>query len=95
MALIWLVESLLALLFLVFLFFLVTGFILMMCLPFISTEDYTSDIHLSNNNTTDFTAISTNIKAKGTTKMRWAKRSHRVSDDSFANAVMWGDLGND
>ena len=82
------------LLFLVFLFFLVMGFILIMCLPFISTEEYNSDVYLSDNNV-DFSGMSSNIKAKGTTKMRWAKRSHKVSDDSFANAVMWGDLGND
>ena len=80
------------LLFLVFLFFLFAGFILIMCLPFISTEEYNSDVYLSDIN---FSGISNNIKAKGTTKMRWAKRSHKVSDDSFANAVMWGDLGND
>ena len=94
MALIWLVESLVALLFLVFLFFVITAFILILCLPFISMENYNSDIYLSDNNV-DFSGITNNIKAKGTTKMRWAKRSHKVSDDSFANGVMWADLGND
>ena len=83
----------LGLLFLVFLFFLVAGFILIMCLPFIPTQEYNSDIYLSDNKV-DFTDIGTNIKAKGTTKMRWAKRTQQ-RDDSFANAVMWGDLGND
>ena len=57
-------------------------------------EEYNSDVYLSDNNI-NLSGISNNIKAKGTTKMRWAKRSHKVSDDSFANAVMWGDLGND
>jgi hypothetical protein len=35
-----------------------------------------------------------NIKTKSRTKERWAKRSQQY-DDSFANGIMWADLGND
>jgi len=34
-----------------------------------------------------------NIKSKTTTKMRWAKRTQ--DNNSFANGIMWADLGND
>ena len=46
-----------------------------------------------NNNTLD--SIPHNAKSKTTTKKRWAKSTHQVPNDSFASAIMWGDLGND
>jgi hypothetical protein len=44
--------------------------------------------------TPDISNLSRNIKSKTTTKARWAQRSQHV-DDSFANGIMWADLGND
>ena len=44
--------------------------------------------------TPDISKLSRNIKSKTTTKARWAKRSQHT-DDSFANGIMWADLGND
>ena len=35
-----------------------------------------------------------NLKGKSRTKERWARRSQQY-DDSFANGIMWADLGND
>lgn len=43
----------------------------------------------------DISNLSRNIKSKTTTKARWAQRSQKTSDDSFANGIMWADLGND
>lgn len=40
-------------------------------------------------------SIPHNAKSKTTTKKRWAKSTHQVPNDSFASAIMWGDLGND
>tara|TARA_R100000353_G_scaffold161371_1_gene121297 strand:- start:300 stop:548 length:249 start_codon:yes stop_codon:yes gene_type:complete len=37
-------------------------------------------------------SIPNNAKSKATTKKRWARSTH---DNSFADAIMWGDLGND
>ena len=93
MALIWLVESLMALLFAAFVFLSIVIFVMILLSPFLSLEDYDSNVYL-HDDTSDFSEISTNIKAKGTTKMRWAKRSQQP-DDSFANGIMWADLGND
>lgn len=45
------------------------------------------------NNSLD--SIPHNAKSKTTTKKRWAKSTHQVPNDSFASAIMWGDLGND
>lgn len=42
----------------------------------------------------DISKLSRNIKSKTTTKARWAQRSQQY-DDSFANGIMWADLGND
>ena len=81
------------LLFAAFLFLSIMLFLVILLSPFLSLEDPNSDIYL-HDDTTNFSEISTNIKAKGTTKMRWAKRSQQ-SDDSFANGIMWADLGND
>lgn len=54
-------------------------------------NEYTSDIYLTNNSTIG--DLPPNIKSKTTTKMRWARRTH--DNNSFADAVIWGDLGND
>lgn len=52
---------------------------------------YSSDVYLADKST--IADLPPNIKSKTTTKMRWAKRTQ--DDDSFANAIMWADLGND
>jgi hypothetical protein len=53
--------------------------------------EYSSDVYLADKST--IADLPRNIKSKTTTKMRWAKRTE--PDNSFANAVMWADLGND
>ena len=53
--------------------------------------EYSSDVYLADKST--IADLPPNIKSKTTTKMRWAKRTQ--DDDSFANAIMWADLGND
>lgn len=35
-----------------------------------------------------------NLKGQPATKERWARRTQQ-QDNSFANAIMWADLGND
>lgn len=44
---------------------------------------------------TDISNIPNNIKAKTTTKARWAKRSQQYDDSFGGAAIMWADLGND
>ena len=39
-------------------------------------------------------SIPNNAKSKATTKKKWA-RSTQQYDNSFANGIMWADLGND
>jgi len=53
--------------------------------------EYSSDVYLSDKRT--IADLPRNIKSKTTTKMRWARRTH--DNNSFADAVIWGDLGND
>jgi len=65
--------------------------LLLVFLGLLPNEQYTSDVYLADKST--IADLPPNIKSKTTTKMRWAKRTE--SDNSFANAVMWGDLGND
>ena len=91
MALIWIWDVAL------FIFFAGTlyySIILLLNIPFIFLPEieYNSNIYLDDSNNIE--GIPNNIKSKTTTKMRWAKRTQQ-RDDSFANAVMWGDLGND
>jgi len=52
-----------------------------------------SHMYLCNDTVESFEVIAGNIKSKTTTKMRWARRTH--DNNSFADAVIWGDLGND
>ena len=53
--------------------------------------EYDSDIYLQDESNIE--GLPNNIKSKTTTKMRWAKRSQ--DNNSFANGIMWADLGND
>jgi len=53
--------------------------------------EYSSNVYLSDKRT--IADLPRNIKSKTTTKMRWARRTH--DNNSFADAVIWGDLGND
>ena len=80
----------------VFIFFVTTLYysiilLLSFLLLFCTNIEYTSDIYLDDGNSIE--GIPNNIKSKTTTKMRWAKRSQ--DNNSFANGIMWADLGND
>ena len=65
--------------------------LLLIFLGLLPKQQYTSDIYLTNNSTIG--DLPANIKSKTTTKMRWARRTH--DNNSFADAVIWVDLGND
>ncbi len=93
MGLMWLIDSIMLLSFAVMIMFMVIGvaFILLLPLLYLLPEsDIDPAIYLES-----FDDLPRNIKSKTTTKMRWAQRSQRTSDDSFANGIMWADLGND
>tara|TARA_R100001510_G_C7553736_1_gene136451 strand:- start:407 stop:667 length:261 start_codon:yes stop_codon:yes gene_type:complete len=54
-----------------------------------------SDVYLCNDTVESFEVIAGNIKTKGTTKSRYAKRSHQAVDSFNDISIMWADLGND
>ena len=89
----WLVDSIMFLSFAVVIMFLIVAiafFLLLPLLYLLPESDVDPAIYLSS-----FDDLPRNIKSKTTTNMRWAQRSHKTSDDSFANGIMWADLGND
>ena len=89
----WLVDSIMFLSFAVVIMFLIVAiafFLLLPLLYLLPESDIDPAIYLSS-----FDDLPRNIKSKTTTKMRWAQRSQKTSDDSFANGIMWADLGND
>jgi hypothetical protein len=51
-------------------------------------------VYYNDDNIFNINNIPHNIKGKSRTKERWARRSQQY-DDSFANGIMWADLGND
>tara|TARA_B100001094_G_scaffold319796_1_gene365090 strand:- start:3023 stop:3292 length:270 start_codon:yes stop_codon:yes gene_type:complete len=54
-----------------------------------------SHMYLCNDTVESFEVIAGNIKSKGTTKNRYAKRSHQAVDSFNDISIMWADLGND
>lgn len=54
-----------------------------------------SDMYISKDTVESFEVIAGNIKTKGTTKSRYAKRSHQAVDSFSDISIMWADLGND
>ena len=92
MGLMWVVNTVMLVAFSLMLLGMVIGIAYIIMIPLLyllPKSDTDSYIHLGS-----IDDLPRNIKSKTTTKARWAQRSQHV-DDSFANGIMWADLGND